>query len=120
MHDTLNLPWYACVEHLLKPNHTYNVLGWVCWLANTGLPLGVCLRFKYVYVLAPFAFLYAWHECIQLTFVIVNWRETAVINIKDQGIEVMRECNVNEREILTRVYEQTNKLSNFCFSISNR
>jgi hypothetical protein len=91
-------------------------------LANTGFPLGVCLRFKYGYVLAPFAFLYAWHECVQLAFVIVNWRETAVTNIKDQGIEVMRECNVNEKEMLTRVYEQKKNrvFLKLCFSISNR
>ena len=112
MHDTHSLPWYAYVEHLLTPNFTYNLLGWMCWLANTGLPLGVCLRYKYAFALAPFAFLYAWHECVQLIFVIVNWRETTVADIKYQGIKVMRECNnTNEIKTLTQVYEQTKKLS---------
>jgi hypothetical protein len=111
MHDTSSLPWFYSVEHLLTPNHTYNVLGWVCWLANTGLRLGVCLRLKYAYALAPFALLYAWHECVQLAFVVVNWKETCAVQLKNQGIEVMRECKENERDLLKNVYEQTKATS---------
>ena len=35
MKDTSSLPWYARVEHLLTPNHSYNLLGWITWLSNT-------------------------------------------------------------------------------------
>ena len=88
MGDTHLLPWYARVEHWLTPGHAYNLLGWMCWLANTLLPVCICLHMnvEYVfYLLGPFALLYAWHECVQLVFVVVNWKETVPL-LNQQGI----------------------------------
>ena len=87
MGDTRSLPWYARVEHWLTPGHSYNLLGWVCWLANTLFPTCICLHMnvEYVcYLLGPFALLYAWHECVQLVFVVVNWKETVPL-LNQQG-----------------------------------
>lgn len=87
MRDTSVLPWYARVEHWLAPNHTYNLLGWMCWLANSSFPIGVCLGWENEFaciLMAPFALLYAWHECVQLVFVVVNWKET-VPTLNQQG-----------------------------------
>ena len=89
MTHTQSLPWYAYVEHLLTPDHSYNALGWICWLANTAYPMAICMRLNEYYAnmfLLPFALLYTWHECVQLVFVVVNWCEY-VPTLHQQGIE---------------------------------
>ena len=65
-----------------------------------------------VTALMPFAALYAWHECVQLVFVVVNWKET-VPTLNQQGIEAMRECDSTEVDLLQSVYDQTRKLHLF-------
>ena len=64
------------MEHWLTPNSTYNHLGVVCWLVNTAFPIAVCLDAPALVSMPmlPLALLYAWHECCQLAFVLVNWQ----------------------------------------------
>jgi hypothetical protein len=105
--DTSKLPWYAIVEHWLRPNQSYNKLGIVCWLANTAFPISYCIGAPAwsSHVLAPFAYLYAWHELCQLVFILENWQETsAKLN---SGVDFMRMCKPAEVTLLTDVLAQT-------------
>ncbi|EFC36787.1 predicted protein [Naegleria gruberi] len=108
MHNTENLPWYAIVEHWLTPNHSYNNLGIICWLVNTLYPITVFLQLPSIVSnsLIPFAILYAWHECTQCVFIVVNWKETAV-TLHQEGIEHVRKCNDTEIEMLKTAHEAT-------------
>jgi len=119
MHAT-KCPWYARVTVWLtaasSPNH-YNSLGYACHLANTLLSINASWNLSNnetrLYIntfLLPGALLYAWHECVQIAFVVINWRES-VPTLGQQGIEVMRECNEHEIELLKQVYEETKMLN---------
>eukprot|EP00300_Choanocystis_sp_HF-7_P023916 c25305_g1_i1.p1 GENE.c25305_g1_i1~~c25305_g1_i1.p1 ORF type:complete len:471 (-),score=82.34 c25305_g1_i1:57-1469(-) len=100
MDKTASLPWYFSVEHLLVPDGSYNHLGTVGWLANTMCPLSFCLHLpNYVsYTLLPFALLYAWHECVQLVFVLANWQERTAQPAP--GVDFLRMCTSVERKLL--------------------
>ncbi len=113
MTDTSLLPWYAQVEHWLTSNQTFNTLGWLCWLAKTAYPIAVCMHLNEAFTnsfFLPMTLLYAWHECVQFVFVVVNWREYVPL-MHQQGIEVMRECSQNEVDLLMNVYTQTNQIN---------
>jgi len=75
--DTINAPWWCRVEHWLTPNSGHSELGTLCWLASTSFPLSICLGAPEwaTKVQLPLASLYAWHECVQFTFIVGNWQE---------------------------------------------
>jgi hypothetical protein len=104
--DTSTYPWYARVEYWLVPAG-YNWLGTLCWLVNTLWPISYCLGMPtwVTHTLAPFALLYAWHECCQLAFVCVNWQERSAKMAT--GIEYMRMCSDKERKLLTDALAST-------------
>ena len=79
-------------------------------MKTSAFPISTCLGLSTTctYALMPFALLYAWHECVQLVFVVVNWKET-VPTLQQQGVEVMRPCEERERLLLSKVYAQTSK-----------
>jgi len=101
---TENLPWPFIVEHWMTPNQTYSHLGVIGWLANTAWPIAIVLEWHWiiVYALGGPALLYAWHECVQLCFVVWNWKETTTTPLC--GIEFMRKCGDRETDLLQRAW----------------
>jgi len=77
MSKTSHLPWYFKAADIVVPEGSYGKIGCIAWLANSLLPTALCLDMNiYVsYLLFPFAFVYAWHECVQLLFILTNWKE---------------------------------------------
>lgn len=102
------IPWWAYSEQLMTPKNTYSLLGIIGWLANTILPVVYCWHFPSVLVvpLIPFALLYAWHEVVQLIFVVSTWKEIAVK--RDCGIDLIRVCTGQEEDLLKNSYKKLN------------
>lgn len=73
---TEQAPWFARYD-ICTPFTNANPFCTICWLANTVFPLAVMLGWPvYFYVpILPFALAYAWHEVLQLSFILSNWQE---------------------------------------------
>jgi hypothetical protein len=102
-------PWYFIVENWLTPGGSYNHLGTSCWLINTIFPIAVCIDApEYICnFLAPFAYLYAWHEVSQFFFIVGSWKETTASF--QVGVNYQRSCEEPEKKLIKETYDCVSK-----------